>query len=50
MQKLISVKIKKNDIVCNFASELADQTVPIVISKDDDIAGEIQTELEKFSV
>jgi len=50
MQKLISVKIKKNDIVCNFASELAAQTVPIVISKDDDIAGEIEAELEKLNL
>ena len=50
MQKLISVKIKKNDIVCNFASELAAQTVPVVISKDDDIAGEIEAELEKLNL
>ena len=50
MQKLISVKIKKNDIVCNFASELAEQNVPVVISKDDDIALEIEMELEKLNL
>ena len=41
MQKLNSVNIKKDEMVLNFVSEMAQQTVPVVLDFDNDIAKKI---------
>ena len=41
MQKLNSVNIKKDEMVLNFVSDLAAQTVPVVIDLDNSIAKKI---------
>ena len=50
MQKLISIKIKKDETVLNFASALANQTVPVVVSNEDDIATFIKDQLERLNL
>jgi hypothetical protein len=50
MQKLISIKIKRDETVLNFASALANQTVPVVVSNEDDIANFIKDELQKLNL
>ena len=46
MQKLNSVTVKKNEMVLNFVSDLARQTVPVVIDLDNDIAVKIKESLD----
>jgi len=50
MQKLISIKIKKDETVLNFASALANQTVPVVVCNEDDIATFIKNQLERLNL
>ena len=45
MQKLNSVTIKKNEMVLNFVSDLARQTVPVVVDLDHDVAIKIKESL-----
>ena len=45
MQKLNSVTVKKNEMVLNFVSDLARQTVPVVIDLDNSIAVKIKESL-----
>ena len=45
MQKLNSVTIKKNEMVLNFVSDLARQTVPVVVDLDHDVAVKIKESL-----
>ena len=46
MQKLNSVTVKKNEMVLNFVSDLARQTVPVVIDLDNNIAVKIKESLD----
>ena len=46
MQKLNSVTVKKNEMVLNFVSDLARQTVPVVIDLDNSIAVKIKESLD----
>ena len=45
MQKLNSVTIKKNEMVLNFVSDLARQTVPVVVDLDHEVAVKIKESL-----
>ena len=45
MQKLNSVTIKKNEMVLSFVSNLARQTVPVVVDLDHDVAIKIKESL-----
>ena len=45
MQKLNSVVIKKNEMVLNFVSDLARQTVPVVVDLDHEVAVKIKESL-----
>jgi hypothetical protein len=49
MQKLNSVTVKKNEMVLNFVSDLARQTVPVVIDLDNNIAVNVYTESDSIS-
>ena len=45
MQKLNSVTVKKNEMVLNFVSDLARQTVPVVVDLDHEVAVKIKESL-----